>query len=44
MATREEFVEDLRLHDVGAIVQCVFMRGDEEKTVYVTLEGPASQR
>jgi hypothetical protein len=41
--TREEFVEDLRLHDVGDTVQCVFMRGEEEKTVYIVLDGPAAR-
>jgi S1-C subfamily serine protease len=43
MKTREEFVEDLRLHDVGDTVQCVFMRGEEEKTVYIVLDGPTAR-
>jgi S1-C subfamily serine protease len=38
MKDREAFVADLRLHEPGDSVQCVFIRGGEEKTVYIKLE------
>ncbi len=39
MPDRNAFVEDLRTHEGGAVVQAVVMRGEEELTIYVTLAG-----
>jgi hypothetical protein len=39
MPDRNAFVEDLRTHEGGAVVQAVVMRGEEELTIYVTLDG-----
>jgi S1-C subfamily serine protease len=36
---RLAFVEDLRTHEVGDVVQAVVLRAGEEKTIYVTLQG-----
>lgn len=44
IATRAEFVDELRTHEVGDKVQAVFIRNGEEKTVYVEMQGaPNSQ-
>ncbi|MFM1867973.1 MAG: hypothetical protein RL591_1381, partial [Planctomycetota bacterium] len=39
IATRAEFVDELRTHEVGDKVQAVFIRNGEEKTVYVEMQG-----
>ncbi|MBI1304913.1 MAG: M28 family peptidase [Phycisphaera sp.] len=39
MPDRNAFVEDLRTHEGGAVVQAVVLRGEEELTIYVTLDG-----
>ena len=41
IATRAEFVEELRAHEVGDKVQVVVLRDGEEKTFYIELQGPA---
>ncbi len=44
IATRAEFVDELRTHEVGDKVQAVFLRNGEEKTVYIEMQGaPNSQ-
>jgi hypothetical protein len=37
---RAAFVEDLRTHEPGSVVQAVVLRDGAEVTIYVTLEGP----
>ena len=44
IATRNEFVEELRAHEIGDKVQVVVLRDGEEKTFYIELQGPQSSQ